>query len=313
MARLANVSRRIRAESIRPQVAALVVVALAAFGSCASPAPPRPAAPPAPIVLAGTEYATPMLRAQVLAFRELYPSADSIVLLSNGSAVGMEQLVNGEVGMALLMRDLTDPEVKAAVSRDGLQGFPIAWDAVAVVVHPSSPIQQLSRTELAEIYSGTATDWAAFGWKRGGSILAMTGGPRLGLYAFGEQSILNGEAYAKTIYALDSEEEIARTVGERANAIGLLSRPFVTERLRAVAVAPALGFPYQPFDRASLLERRYPLLRGLSVATPKTPRATAADFVTFVSSVEGQEILARHGYAPATVPVRIVRTVEEGE
>jgi phosphate transport system substrate-binding protein len=312
MARLANVSRRIRAESIRPQVAALVV-ALAAFGSCASPAPPRPAAPPAPIVLAGTEYATPMLRAQALAFRELYPDADSIVLVENGSALGMEQLVNGEVGMALLMRDLTDPEVKAAVSRDGLQGFPIAWDGVAVVVHPSSPIEQLSRTELAEIYSGKTADWSAYGWKRGGAILAMTGGPRLGLYGFGEQSILNGAPYAKTIYALGSEAEIERTVAERPNAIGLLSRPFVTDRVSALAVSPALGFPYQPFDRASLLEQRYPLLRSLSIATPKTPRTTAADFVTFVSSVEGQQILARHGYAPATVPVRIVRTAEEGE
>jgi phosphate transport system substrate-binding protein len=254
-----------------------------------------------------------MLRAQVLAFRDLYPQSDSIVLETNGSAEGMEQLVNGEVGMALMLRDVTDPEAEAAVTKDGLKTFPIAWDAVAVVVNPSSPIVQISRTELAEIYSGAVTEWSDLGWKRGGEIAAITGGPRLGLYAFGEQSILGGEPYSKRVYALDREDEIARVVAERPNAIAILSRPFVTDAVRALAVSPAIGFPYVPFDRASLLERRYPLLRSLSLATSQTPRRGAADFITFVSSVDGQRILARHGYGPATVPIRIVRTVEERE
>lgn len=311
MDRLAFVSRRIRAESIRPQAAALVVAL--ALGSCSAPAPPRQAGPPAPIVLAGTEYAAPMLRAQILAFRELYPQADSIILEQNGSAEGMERLVNGEVGMALMMRDLTDPEVEAAVTKDGLRSFPIAWDAVAVVVNPASPIQQISRSELTQIFSGAVTDWSEFGWRRGGAIMAITGGPRLGLYGFGEQALLGDSSYAKTVYALDSEEEIARVVAERPNAIALLSRPFVTDRHRALRVAVAKGFPYVEFERQAILERRYPLLRSLAVATPMTPRPAAADFVTYVSSAEGQRIVARHGYAPATVPIRIVRTVEEGE
>jgi phosphate transport system substrate-binding protein len=254
-----------------------------------------------------------MLRSQIASFRDLYPNADSIVVVTNGSAEGMEQLVNAEVDMALLLRDLTDPEVEAAVTRDGLNAYPFAWDGVAVVVHPSSPVEQLSRTELAQIYSGEVSAWSAFGWKGGGAIAAITGAPRLGLYSFGEQALLGGGSYARSVYALPSEEEIARVVAERPNAIGLLSRPFVTESVRVLRLAPAIGFPYVPMDRQALLERRYPLLRSLAIATPKEPRKSAADFVTFVSSVDGQRILARHGYSPATVPIRIVRTVEESE
>jgi phosphate transport system substrate-binding protein len=254
-----------------------------------------------------------MLRAQILAFRELYPQADSIVLEQNGSAEGMERLVNGEVGMALLMRDLTDPEVKAAVTKDGLNSYPIAWDAVAVVVNSASPIQQISRSELTEIYSGAVTEWSELGWRRGGTIMAITGGPRLGLYGFGEQALLGDSSYATSVYALDSEEEIARVVAERPNAIALLSRPFVNAKIRALHVSAAIGFPYVAFERQAILERRYPLLRSLALATPLTPRASASEFVTFVSSADGQRIVARHGYAPATVPIRIVRTVEEGE
>jgi phosphate transport system substrate-binding protein len=180
-------------------------------------------------------------------------------------------------------------------------------------VNPASPIEQLSRTELAQIYSGAVSDWSAFGWKQGGEIIAITGAPRLGLYSFGEQALLGGDAYARRVYALDTEEEIGRVVSRRRNAVALLSRPFVTDSVRALRLSPAKGFDYVPLTRASILERTYPLLRSVALATPSEPRRTAADFITFVSSVDGQRIVARHGYSPATVPIRIVRTVEDSE
>jgi phosphate transport system substrate-binding protein len=94
------------------------------------------------------------MRAEILSFRERYSRLDSIRVQANGSAEGMEMLVNGEVSMSLLMRDLTDPEVDAAIKREGLEAYPIAWDGVAVIVNPASPVEQLSRTELGEIYPG---------------------------------------------------------------------------------------------------------------------------------------------------------------
>jgi ABC-type phosphate transport system substrate-binding protein len=59
--------------------------------------------------------------------------------------------------------------------------------------------------------------------------------------------------------------------------------------------------------------RSYPLLRTVTIATPAKPAPTAGNFITFVSDIDGQRIAARHGYAPATVPIRIVRTAEEAE
>jgi len=73
------------------------------------------------------------------------------------------------------------------------------------------------------------------------------------------------------------------------------------------------GLPYVALDRETLLTKRYPLLRAISIATPAQPAETAGDFVNFVSGIDGQQIVARHGYAPATVPIRIVRTAEEAQ
>lgn len=252
-----------------------------------------------------------MLRGEVLAFRDRYPRSAEIRIVANGSAEGMEQLVNGEVAMSVLTRELTDPEVKAAVARAGLVAYPIAWDGVAVVVNPACPVQQISRTELADVYRGVVSRWDTLGWRAGGEITPLTADPRSGLYEFIQQSLLGGDAYGKGTYAQKTEEEIVRIVAMRPGAIGLVSHGLVDERVRALEVAPAQGLPYTPLSRETLMRKQYPLLRGVSLCTPQDANATASDFITFVSSMDGQRIAVRYGYAPATVPVQIVRTAEE--
>ncbi|HXF59562.1 MAG TPA: substrate-binding domain-containing protein, partial [Candidatus Saccharimonadales bacterium] len=266
------------------------------------------------IVLAGAEHLVPLLQSEIRAFRELHPEAPEIRIVPNGSAEGMEQLVNSEVTMSVLTRDLTDPEIEAAMQREGLNEFPFAWDAVAVIVHPRSPLQQISRTELGQVYRGTIRDWATLGFRRGGAIVPLTTGPKLGLYEFIQQALLEGAPYGPGVYAEKSESTIVDLVASRTDAIGCVSRDLVDARVRALAVSPAKGFPYVALSRESLMLRQYPLLRGLSLCTRgKNPPGTATDFINFVSSVDGQQIVSRFDYAPATVSVRVVRTAEEAQ
>ena len=293
----------------------LAAAALAAFGlgSCSSPSPPREI-PPAPIVIAGAEHLESLLRGEILAFRDRYPKSSEIRVVANGSAEGMEQLVNGEVTMAVLTRELTDPEVSAAFQREGLKAFPVAWEGIAVIVNPASPIEQISRTELARIYGGDTKEWASLGWRRGGRILAMTTVPKLGLYGFLQQTLLSGEPYGPETYAEPSHEEIVSLVALHPNAIGCVPRDVVDDRVRSLRISAALGLPYIALDQESLVLRTYPLNRALSLCVGGTnPPGTATDFINFVSSMDGQRIVARHGYAPAVVPIQIVRTAQEAE
>ena len=292
---------------------AAVTLSAVGLGSCSSPSPPRQT-PPAPIVLAGAENLVPLLRSEIRGFREHDPEAPEIRIVPNGSAEGMEQLVNNEVTMSVLTRELTDPEIRAAMQRDGLNAIGFAWDAVAVIVHPRSPIQQISRTELGQVYGGIITDWATLGFRKGGAIVPLTTGPRLGLYEFIQQALRGGAPYGPGVYAEKTEAEIVDIVASRVDAIGCVSRGSVDARVRALAVAPAKGFPYVALNRESLMLRTYPLLRGISLCTRGVhPPAAATDFINFVTSVDGQQIVSRFDYAPATVSVRVVRTAEEAQ
>ncbi len=282
------------------------------LGSCSSPSPPHES-PPAPIVLAGAEQLVPLLRGEIRGFRDRYPDAAEIRIVPSGSAEGMEQLVNNEVTMSVLTRELTDPEIKAAMDREGLNAFPFSWDAVAVIVNPRSPVRQISRTELGQVYRGEVTAWSELGFRQGGAIVPLTTSPRMGLYEFLQQALLAGAPYGPGVYAEKSESEIVNLVASRADAIGCVSREFVDERVRALAVSPAKGLPYVTLGRETLMLRTYPLLRGISLCTRGTPPGAATDFVNFVTSVDGQQIVTRFGYAPATVSVHVVRTAEEAQ
>jgi phosphate transport system substrate-binding protein len=255
----------------------------------------------------------PLLRGEVLAFKDRSPGASEIRITPNGSAEGMEQLVNNEVAMSVLTRDLTNPEIKAAMARDGLNAFTFAWDAVAVIVNRHSPIGQISRTELGQVYRGTLTDWSDLGWRQGGQIAALTTGPKLGLFEFIQQALLDSDPYGPGVYAQPGEREIVDIVATRPNAIACVSRGFVDERVKTLAVSPAIGFPYVTLDRESMMLKKYPLMRGISLCSRAKPSNTVTDFINFVTSVDGQQIVARYGYVPATVPVHVVRTAEEAQ
>jgi len=292
---------------------AAVTLSALCLGSCSSPSPPRET-PPAPIVLAGAENLVPLLRGEIRAFRDRFPEAAEIRIIPNGSAEGMEQLVNSEVTMSVLTRELTDPEIKAAMQREGLNAIGFAWDAVAVIVNSRSPVQQISRTELGQIYRGDLREWSRLGFRQGGAIVPLTTGPKLGLYEFIQQALLEGAPYGSGVYAEKSEAEIVDIVASRLDGIGCVSAGFVDARVRALQVSPAKGLPYIPLDRETTMLKTYPLMRGVSLCTRGAhPPGTATDFINFVTSVDGQQVVTRFGYAPATVSVHVVRTAEEAQ
>jgi hypothetical protein len=84
-------------------------------------------------------------------------------------------------------------------------------------------------------------------------------------------------------------------------------------RVKTLRISPAIGLASIPLTRETLVTRQYPFLRPISIATSANPASTVSSFINFVSGMDGQRIIARHGYAPGNVPIQIIRTEEEGE
>ena len=85
-----------------------------------------------------------------------------------------------------------------------------------MIVNRSCPLEQISRSELGAVYSGTITRWAPLGWKGGGEVIAMTAGPRLGMHEYLRQALLGGAPYAPTVYAPATDGIVERGVAHHA-------------------------------------------------------------------------------------------------
>ena len=78
---------------------------------------------------------------------------------SGGSEAGIEAVYAGVADMAVATRFLTEEERKKGL-RDSL----LAFDAIAVVVHRSNPIEGLSMKDMQKILRRKIKSWKTFGW-----------------------------------------------------------------------------------------------------------------------------------------------------
>jgi len=65
---------------------------------------------------------------------------------------------------------------------------PVAWDALAVLVHPSNPVKKISTEQLRKIYTGKLTNWK------------QLGGPNKEIEVFVRKGKISGVGYALRQY-----------------------------------------------------------------------------------------------------------------
>ncbi len=87
-----------------------------------------------------------------------------ISVSGGGSGTGLTALINGSIQLANASRQIKQEELDAAKA-NGMnpQEFIIARDAIAVIVNPENPIDNLSIEQLAAIYRGEITNWKEIG------------------------------------------------------------------------------------------------------------------------------------------------------
>jgi phosphate transport system substrate-binding protein len=86
-----------------------------------------------------------------------HSSEHNIDLQSIDSSAGIVMLNTGAVDLAISSRQLSDTE------KETLSSKLIAYDAIAVVVHPENPIKNLTAENIWKIYHGDISNWKEVG------------------------------------------------------------------------------------------------------------------------------------------------------
>ena len=224
-------------------------------------------------------------------YRRAYPAAE-VQLESKGSASGIAALLTGECDLASSSRYLNEDEQRLARSR-GLKLIStlLGFYGVAVIVHPGNPVDRLSDTQVRDIFTGAVTAWKSVGgWDT--PIHLYIRDPISGTYLGFEELAMERKPYAPSAKALTSYAAIIAAVAKDPSGIG-----YVGMALADHSEIKALRINNAPPSRLTVNDGDYPYSRGLRFYTIKGREPPAVqDFIHFVLSGSGQEILTNAGF-----------------
>jgi phosphate transport system substrate-binding protein len=242
-----------------------------------------------------------------LAWAEEYRTVDpsvSIAVTGGGSGTGIAALINGTVDIANASRQMKDNEIEAAQA-NGIEPveLTVAIDALAVVVHPDNPVNQLSIDQLADIYTGRITNWQEVGGYDA-EIVLLSRETNSGTHVyFLEEAVRKGDSENKDIFApqtllMPSSVGITSELRRNPNAIGYDGLGYVTEHEKMIAVAKTAGADYVLPSVESGADGSYPIARGLYMYTAGQPAGAIAEYIDWIQGPDGQKIVAELGFVP---------------
>jgi phosphate transport system substrate-binding protein len=242
------------------------------------------------------------------AFAKAYPTV-RIQVEGKGSSTAPPALIAGTSQFGPMSRAMTPAEVDAVEKKYGFPPTQIrtALDTIGVYVNKDNPLASISVPELDAVFSktrkaGYPTDITTWGQ------LGLKGEWASGTYGFFKEHTLAKGDYKDTVKEQPGSASVVQGVSEDLYAIGYSGIGYRTSGVRALPLSPKAGAPSVEPNYANALSKAYPLSRYLFIYVVRDPRrpmdALTKEFLKFVLSREGQEIVVKDGFLP--LPAKVV-------
>ncbi len=226
-----------------------------------------------------------------------------VLVQGGGSSAGPVAVLNNIAQVAASSRTFTEHE------SENLRVFTIAHDVLAIVVHPSNPIKNISIQELKDILSGKITNWKQLGLPFDKAIQLVNDSSGNGTRAAMEELVmgkskakqLNGTLITLMSVVTNSSSEMKANVANFKYAIGYLPFSYLDNTVKAIAIDNV------PPTYAAAHRGKYPLYRDLYYAIKKGSASLDLAYIYYVLSPEGQDIVTQEGF----LPIKLITTHEE--
>ena len=236
-------------------------------------------------------------------YHQIRPEVE-IAVTGGGSGTGLAALINDTVDIANASRSIKPEELENAHANDvAPQEFVIARDAIAVIVHPSNPVDQLSLQQLSDIFSGKFHNWQQVGGDDR-PIVRLSRETNSGTHVYFLETVVRlGDKEAATLFSPDtlllpSSEGIGEEIRHNPNAIGYDGLGYVTEDMKTLAVATHAEGPFWKPSIKNVNDGVYPISRNLYMYTNGNPNERIEAYLDWIRSPDAQAIVAELGFVP---------------
>jgi len=273
--------------------ASLVLIGIMVAG-CPGSNPAPGTAPSGKITIRGSNTFGEELAPQLIADYKKSNPTITFDLESKGTGYGFGALMGGFCDIAGASRLPFKEELEMAQYRNvEYNDHVIGAYSVAVVVNAANPIGNLTRAQVRDIFTGAIQNWKEVGGSDA-PIHLFIRDPISGTHLGFRELAMENKPYADTPNLLTNYEAIVVAVARDANGIGYSS----IELESNAGVKPVSIGGIAP-NAADVDKGNYPYARVLHLYTSKGHETQEAlNFIHFVLSAKGQEILTRTGYTP---------------
>ena len=178
-----------------------------------------------------------------------------------------------------------------------VQLTPVAWDALAVIVHKNNPVDNITLEQLRAIYTGKITNWKELGGSDTPIELYARKGKISGVGRTLRELVFNdydAEFFAK--HVVDSTGPLERAIPDNPGGIGTTG---VSSARKIGAKVKLLKLNGKEPSYDNIKSGEYLLYRPLYMVTHlQSDKPEAKQFLDFVMGPEGKAVMRRVGTVP---------------
>ena len=249
-----------------------------------------------PVTIKGSD--TMVILGQRLAESYMAAKPGTVVQVNGGgSGTGIAALINGTVDLAMASRPMKDEEKAQAKQARGADvvEHPVALDGLAVFVHSSNPVKELTMAQVKDIFQGKVTNWSQVGGQNAPMVLYGRESSS-GTYDYFREHVLNKEDFAPRVQTLQGTAAIINAVGHDRNGIGYGGIAYAKD-VKALPVS-ADGKPAIEPNIQTVADGSYPLSRKLFFYYPANAPERVTAFAQWSVTPEAQALVTKVGYFP---------------
>lgn len=241
------------------------------------------------LVVTGSSTVAPLLAEVAKRFEDMNPGA-RIDVQTGGSARGITDVRNGLADIGMVSRALGSKEAD-------LQGFLVAWDELAMIVHSTNSIAEIPPDKIVAIYTGATENWRDLGGPDAPISVVHKAEGRSTLEVFLKQFKIENTAVMPDVVIGENEQGI-KTVEANPTAIGYVSIGAAKVAMAEGARIKLLSVTGLSADNGILPENGASMSRELNLVTAKAPEGLVKSFIDYATSPAVDDLIASHSFVP---------------
>lgn len=212
-------------------------------------------------------------------------------IAAEGSTTAFPALANGTAQLGMSSRKIKEDERTMCRTKGvDVAEHPIAYDMMCVITNKSNTVSNLTKEQVKKIFTGQVKDWSEVGGTPG-KISIYTRNTSSGTYKDWQKMAMDGRDYPSSSLKMAGNEQIAQEVARNKGGIGYVGLAYSattgTKTVKINGVAPvAANAGNYTYSRLNYLY------------APAKPTPEAAEFIKFVETEAGQQIVRKVGFIP---------------